>query len=188
MFSKRYTCLWKRCDASLRTRGPEHNVLTIIMYFTCWIVVVFNPLSPSDAKLKYRARSTLAYAIAWCLKAPRHYLTECQLIIRDVKWQLPGDKQYHKIYQYLHHLNNYFHVLTHTCLLSHVWYLLSLVKRIWIPILYPYTSRWRLEICHQFNMRSYKYYEWIYTKSHSLWNITWNIRLRINYLTNLTLV
>ena len=43
----------------------------------------------SDAIWRHRAGSTLAQVMDCCLIAPRHYLNQCWLLIREVLWQSP---------------------------------------------------------------------------------------------------
>ena len=48
-----------------------------------------NSISPSDALWPHRSGSTLDQVIAWCLRAPSHYLNQCWLIISEVLWHTP---------------------------------------------------------------------------------------------------
>ena len=43
----------------------------------------------SDAIWRRRSGSTLAQVMAWCLTAPSHYLNQCWLIIKGVRWRSP---------------------------------------------------------------------------------------------------
>ena len=49
-----------------------------------WIIWDINSLWPSNAIWQQRSGSTLAQVMAWCLKAPSHYLNQCWLIISDI--------------------------------------------------------------------------------------------------------
>ena len=47
---------------------------------------LFCSLWPCDAIWRQKSGSTLALVMAWCLKAPSHYLNQCRLIISKVMW------------------------------------------------------------------------------------------------------
>ena len=56
----------------------------------CWsvddILMAVNSLGFNDAIWRQGYGSTLAQVMACCLTAPSHYLNQCWLIIRKVKW------------------------------------------------------------------------------------------------------
>ena len=54
--------------------------------FRCFYINI-NSLWPSDAILSHRSGSTLAQAMACCLRAPSHYLRQYWRIISEVQWQ-----------------------------------------------------------------------------------------------------
>ena len=48
--------------------------------------IMVNSLWPSDTIWRHRSGSTWSHVMAWCLRAPSHYLNQCWLIIREVQW------------------------------------------------------------------------------------------------------
>ena len=46
----------------------------------------FNSLWLNDAIWRYRSGSTLAQVMACCLREPNHYLNQCWLIVKYVRW------------------------------------------------------------------------------------------------------
>ena len=69
--------------------GPDWNVSWELSTFYSILKqidgLVLNSLQPGDAIWRLGSRSTLAQAMAWCLKVPSHYVIQCWSI-SQVSW------------------------------------------------------------------------------------------------------
>ena len=65
------------------------------------LVIALNPLFPADAVCRLRTWTPLAQLMARCLTAPRLYLNQYWLTIREVQWKLHKAISQELLYQLL---------------------------------------------------------------------------------------
>ena len=72
--------MWQ-CHFDVQSKSIRGSLLFVISVIPLYIhrPTGVNTLWPSDAIWWHRSGSTLAQVMAWCLKAPSHYLNQCWL-------------------------------------------------------------------------------------------------------------
>ena len=76
----------------MNSLSDHHQIWYTDAYMVCWSIFKWvsvtrlNSLCPSDAIWWRRTGSTLAQAMACCLKTPSHYMKQCWRIISKVQW------------------------------------------------------------------------------------------------------
>ena len=89
-----YFCYWAEEIASYFTSIDQYKrnqcVCNKVAFQSHWPTDMdINSLLPSDVIWWQGSKSTLAQIMACCLTAPRHYLSQCWLMISEVLWHSP---------------------------------------------------------------------------------------------------
>ena len=64
-----------------------HKIVDLCQVTIPWLIMfIVNPLQPTDAIWQHRSGSTLARVMAWCLRAPSHYMNHFFFTISEIHW------------------------------------------------------------------------------------------------------